>query len=218
MRFISRSAFLALVAVCALSAVGLASASAALPAFGPSTFIPAKFSGTAKGTIKFEETAGKYSCSGVSSISGSIASSTSLTGVVIKFDCESGSSIICQRPLKILETRELKGRLGYVTKPTKVGLLLEPVAEPIASCTAFDGVPAEIKGSLLGEITPVNSLTKTFTLHYTESGGTQTLRHFEGEEVLHNLTKLLAGESKASNFGYEGTLTFTTEHDMELKA
>jgi hypothetical protein len=84
---------------------------------------------------------------------------------------------------KQLVTNELIGRLGYTNKSAKeVGVLLEPIAQPVAKCTGRVGA-GELRGSMVGRFTRSNeSLTELHVAFERE------LNKFEGEEVVHDLT------------------------------
>jgi hypothetical protein len=85
-------------------------------------------------------------------------------------------------------TTTLIGRLGYLNKTSKeVGLLLEPMGSRVAKCESSIIGAGELTGSVLGKITPVNTLSKTLTLAFKQTKGVQEFEKFEGESVLHHL-------------------------------
>jgi hypothetical protein len=221
MRFKSRSAFVALVAVLALGVAG--SASAALPEFtvkSPTKF-PVAFSGKS-GAVTFTEPGGStYNCSS-SAVSGQITGSKEVGSVVIKFSGCGGLRPICwnyETASGLWETKELHGRIAYITKAKEarnstVGLLLEPTTQPVATCgPVFEGVAEEeILGSMLGAISPLNQeITGPYSLGY----GSWT--HFEGEETTHKLQRVVEhGAPKALEM--KDNLSLTMAHAVEIRA
>lgn len=222
MRSTFRTMLVAMVALCALGAVAAASASAALPEFHYLKF-PTSFTG-AGGEMFFKETGGTYKCK-ATSISGTISGPKELSGVVIKFNGKKeGGEGGCTEFLFQSEhgeewwTKELKGRIAYLSSTSKeVGLLLEPVAEPIAKGIHFSVSAATIKGSVIAPITPVNKGEREFTLQYQQGGEhVQQWTHFEGEEILHELSIEWGGSKKG--FAMEGSMTITLPMEIELLA
>jgi hypothetical protein len=204
----------ALVATCALAVLASASASAALPEFRGGT---PTFTGSG-GTVTIEEVleggeTGKYTCTS-SSISGQIVGSKEVAKVTAKFMCAS----FCHNTEGVWEAKELKGRIAYISKASKtVGLLLEPVTQPITECS-HGATSAKIKGSIIGAIGPVNMSQTGFNLTYQQTKGIQGLRHFEGEETLHNLEILPAGFPLARSFGLGSAMSLTTQKAIEIEA
>jgi hypothetical protein len=220
MRLITRSAFLALAAVCALGVVGLASASAALPEFtvkAPTKF-PVAFSGSS-GSVRFTEPGGggTYVCNS-SSISGQITGPKEVGKVVVKFSGCEGLYTICNshKGTQAWETKELSGRIAYISKTGKtVGLLLEPATQLVAGCgsgTEKLGYEEEIVGSILGQISPLNT---TETGPFTLADGSWT--HFEGEEAIHKLQRINEG-SKPKELETVGTTSLTMAHAVGISA
>ncbi len=213
----SKTLMVALVAVFALAAVASASASAALPEFtggGATKFTGS--SGVLQMTIE-EPGGGSYVCKSVS-ITGTIVPPKSLTGVVVTFHGFNGCAFCEQTSHKEeLVTKEMTGTIGYLSKSSKtVGLLLTPVAEPIAECFHFAS-SSKMQGSVIAKLTPLGA-SKEFTLTYEESHGTQSWRKFEGEEVLHSLSLLTVGFPKATEFALGGSVGMKLEHELKLNA
>lgn len=211
----------ALAAVLAFAAVASASASAELPEFHFLKF-PAKFTGTG-GQVSFKEASGTYKCK-ATSISGSVVGPKELSGVVIKFNGKGeGGEAGCSSFFFQTEhgeewwTKELTGRIAYLSKTSKeVGLLLQPVAEPVAKGSHASST-ATIKGSVIAPITPVNTITQNFTLTYQEGEQhKEQWTHFEGEEAVHNLSMEWIGIK--SPFAMVGSMTLTLPMEIELLA
>jgi hypothetical protein len=111
-------------------------------------------------------------------------------------------------------TNSLVGTLKYITAP-ETELTLEPEAGKAAFFTTISciigKVPTEIKvkGAVPGVITPLNKLTKTFTLTFTQSGGVQTPSG--------SLMVSLAGGA-FEGAGLATTDTLTMSEEIEVKA
>jgi hypothetical protein len=219
MRPTFRSVLIALVAVFAFGALASASASAALPEFGLGTKYPVPFTGSGS-TASFKGAGGTYVCSG-SSITGEIVGPKEVAKVVVKFTDASNCVEFCQQTgFEKWETKELKGTIGYLVKSSHtVGLLLEPVAEPIAKCTHNVRSGAKLQGSIIGELGPVNLSRSSLELNFrgAPGGGEQTLRSFEGEELTHRLQMLQVGGGPEP-FGLSAQMTLTFARAVKIEA
>jgi hypothetical protein len=120
-------------------------------------------------------------------------------------------------------TNTLKSTLGYIKKPatTKVGLLLEP--EPPATLFAEFKcltVNVKVRGSLICEMTPINTWTVTYKLichHEKAKPFKQEFTKFEGEEATHELETSVGGAAYEKS-GQESTDTITLEEIGEIRA
>jgi hypothetical protein len=213
-----RNLLAAFVALIALGASVSASASAALPEFKSSKY-PVTFTGAGAAAHFQEKGGGSYTCIS-SSISGEITGPNELSKVVVKFVGPCGG--FCkQKGLESWETKELKGSLGYVSKPSQqVGLLLEAVTAPIANCERAGGQQKwKIQGSFIGQITPVRQMVKTFTLNYQQKEGVDGVRKFEGEEALHALQMITPnGTSIEAGMEIHEGLSLTTSQAIEIRS
>jgi hypothetical protein len=77
-----------------------------------------------------------------------------------------------------IKTNELEGQIGYLEKVAsgKVGLDLKPKPsnELFAEFECVGGiVKVKVRGDVIGELTPINKKTKTFTLTFAQSKGVQ---------------------------------------------
>jgi hypothetical protein len=75
---------------------------------------------------------------------------------------------------------------------------------------------ARASGEVIGEITPVNKKTKTFTLSFKQSKGKQAITKFEG-----GATEILESSLNGGAFeqsGEETTDTLTLTEEAEIKA
>ncbi len=232
MRAIFRSSLIALVAVLAMGAVAVASASAALPEFqqgGKGLAKAVKFSGSAGGPAIRQD---GPSCSGLT-MTGEISGANTLADVVITFKgCKQdlpplGGYKPCENTgfgKEEMVTPQLSGKIGYVNKSTKeVGLLLEPsTGTQIAECN-YDGSHKyvfKLRGSVIGQLKPVNIESTEFSLAYKGSETKQEITHFEGEEVIHHLEMFNTPftEKKYIDGSYEGTTNIVTAESLEVKA
>jgi hypothetical protein len=223
MRFISRGAFLALMAL-VLSAVAASAASAALPEFqkeGKPLTEAVKVTAKAHKSLWETASVGGAGTSESGSFTGEIKASGEIAHVTITF-AGNENGYPCSNNLKSgegweLVTSELTGSLGYTNKASKlVGALFEPVAQPFATCK-YKTIKGDLDGSLLGSITPVNTASTSFTITYSQSKGVQSLTHFEGSEVLHHLEGIDLGDAE-EGVGLSGTFTLTTSKAIEIKA
>jgi hypothetical protein len=211
MRHKLKSGFVLLVAVLALGAVGVSSASAALPEFREAKF-PETFTGSGGQFTMSEGASGSFSCKS-STITGAITSHTEVAKVVIEFHCQFFCKNSGTFQDEVLETKELKGRIAYLEKAKrKVGLLLEPVAGPVANCQ-YAGAGAEILGSVIPEITASNGNKLTLTFKRTQEK--QQWLHFEGEEATHNLELAPVGLG-SRQIALETTMTLTVPNEVVI--
>jgi len=220
MKSMFRQMLVAFLAAFAVVALASASASAALPEFHGAKF-PVTFTGTSGSVTLRERYGGSYICVG-SSITGEIVGPKELAKVVIKFkenavsgDCHG----FCEQPgvKGGWETKELKGRIGYLSKQSKlVGLLLEPVAQPVAKCEQLGVGPTTIQGSIIGQIGPVLRSSKAYELRFAQLNGVQELTRFEGEEVTHNLERVYPGQTH--ELGLRDILKLTMSQQVEILA
>src|ERR1700691_33037 len=177
---------LCLVAAFAFSAVVASASVAALPEWhGP---FPKPFTSlSGPGTL---ETAGamknKIKCASDGNV-GEITAAKAGVVLVTFLGCKQGINPCRNEGTENIMTEKLKMTLGYINETTKlVGVALEPEAgkkEPLAKFHCdIDGVEAivEVKGSVIGDITPVNTLTDLYTLSFVQSKGVQAVQNLVG--------------------------------------
>jgi hypothetical protein len=208
----------ALVSALALAAVA---ASASALEFRSGKY-PVTFTGTGNATTFQEHGGGLYTCNS-SSISGEITGPNEVSKVVMKFNGVVGCNGFCRQSPKtgVWETKELKGRLGWIKKSTsEVGLLLEPVTQPIANCERAVSQKWKLQGSLIGQITPVRETWGTvnpFLVSLEELEGRDGIRQFEGEEAVHALQMgIVGGESVEAGIKVHGGLSLKTSQAIEI--
>ena len=229
---------LCLVAVFVMSAVAVATASAAEPEFVFSGSKAFSTKSTEKG--KLETSIGEeVKCteeSGTGEIEGTSGSKKvtkdftffkgCTTEILAKvYNCQSAS-----RATGEIATNELEGELGYINKTNKeVGLLLKPKS-PATLFAEFECVNGanktkiKVKGSIIGRIptTSINSLidiTSYLLLDYGKGAakGEPEIKSFEGLSEDHLLTESTA--SKAfNNFSIEASIRFYFSVSITIKA
>jgi hypothetical protein len=210
---------LALVAVSALGAVAVTSASAALPEFKP--FKGITF--TSKSGPATLETASGASvrCTASSSEAAKLKTAKEVTGVEVKF---TGCKLFGVEPCSSkgaakeeIDTTDLVGEIGYISAASKsVGLALKPKAKkgagPLATftCGPFE---IEVTGSVIGTVTPVDTATTHFALTYTQVKGIQAPTKFEGEpeDVLFSSLDGVTPEHAGEEIAAEVETSATTE-------
>ena len=184
---------LALVAVFALSASAASIASAALPEFdGP---FPKTFTGLGPAG-KLETVGGStVNCNDVH-VNGRILSAKIDLAKLTFLGCTATAGG-ATAPCGTILTNPLLSLLGYIKASTKlVGILLEPEETLFATFTCTAGIikiKVEVKGTIGGEITPVNSSVHTFKLSFHQAGGKQEINQFEGEGLMKLESKVLGG-------------------------
>jgi hypothetical protein len=182
---------LCLMAVFAFSAIAASAASAALPEWLGK--FPTKFT-SHSGEAVLKVSTSKVKCAS-STNSGQITNAKEGTVVVTFSGCKLSGTFPCTSgggagPEQII-TSTLNMGLGYITKSTKdVGVDLKGTGGATGNLLAEfecndEGalLPARVKGSVIGLITPINSLALTFKLNFAENATTkkQAVEKLEGE-------------------------------------
>jgi hypothetical protein len=238
MRSRCRTLLVALVAVLAFGALASAAASAAWPEFRYTSKYPDKFKGTINPPM-FDTVFGRPWGYHGGTISGEITGPNSLKNITLTF-VEGSESWSCNnREHKGLVLEGLTGRLGYINKAEhKVGLLLQPVKQPIANCTEpLYGRNRMYMGDIIAPITQVNTLQTKFELRYNQVKGIQDPLWFEGEKEGPETFPLTLGKWNCTKFEWEGKkvehcarageeeeelgietgMSFTTEYQIEIQ-
>ncbi len=203
-----RLIMLSLLAVFAFGALAAASASAALPEFEgpfPNTFTSKSGAGKLQTVGGQEVTCTADSNTG--SITGAKTDTANVTftgceSVTLKAKCQSGAN---EGEIK---TVELSSTLGYISKAAKtVGIDLKPKAGELFASFECGGVKIEVKGSVIGALTPINTKTKSFKLKFKETAGKQEVTKLEGEPTDVLMTSIAGGAFEESGESTEDTLT-----------
>jgi hypothetical protein len=206
-----RTIMLVALAVVALSAV-LASAASALPAFNPGAFTFTGESGTGTLTTLSGFT---ITCKSDTILEGSVSGGTTFTVGDVHFKgCTFlGLEVNTKGDAAgIILLGKLKGSVCYISKAEKkVGAFLELEKTVVIEAV---GSKSEVKGSLVGELKPVNTKTKAYTLVFSQSKGDAS-QQCEGKTAS-LLTKTPTGkEFEGSGLGGEDKLTASIETTLE---
>lgn len=223
---------LALMAMLVLSGIAAASASATQP---KASGAPATFSGTGgAGKLETVEPTHTVSCTGNTS-AGEINSETSVKGVRVIFTgCTAsgpfGINLTCTSAgakSGEIQTVPLKGELVYlVSGSSRAGMDLKPESgSTFASFTCTGFLVSEnisVAGSVIGEITPVNTATNKFTLTFKQSKGIQEFQSYLNPSGCSAVKDVLSTSGSGSEtFGplqsaVEGTETVTTSKNITI--
>ncbi len=174
-----RATGLAVLLAVVMGVVGVASASGAAPEFkGVTAEKPVTF--TLSGNIgSIETTSGAVAaCSGGASGSGTLTGpkSGSLTLT------ESGCNLpwFCGTQIK---TKELELIPVYISKAKQqVGFELRPPTGNVVASLTCAGSAAELRGSIITAVTPINQLANKFSLKFAQSKGSQIPSQYEDEK------------------------------------
>jgi hypothetical protein len=182
------SAALAALALATMAGVGTASASE--PKIDPEDFaFPVVFLGFGgTGTLETTSDSGKIRtvhCTGNTS-SGEINTANSAKDITVKFTgCTTsgpvGNGWTCTSSGASsgeIRTVALKGTLVYLTAgSSKTGMVISPESGITLASFSCKGIflseTLTVTGGVIGELTPVNSLTGSFTLTFNQTGGHQ---------------------------------------------
>jgi hypothetical protein len=189
----SRRLLVTLMVVFVIGAVSVSAASAALPEFVLGTGAPPSFESILK-TTKLETVGAgvRVTCRrGVDH--GAVTGIKTVAMTVILRECGiPGAAVPCgspgAQPGEIVAP-SLTGTLGYIRKPTVVGLAVSSSAPPITSFVCGSGELHIVEGSVIGKITPINVIVtppEHYTLTFTQKEGKQKPRKFAGgpEDIL----------------------------------
>jgi hypothetical protein len=223
MRSMCKSLPLVLVVALAMSAAATSVASAfSLPEFSPSKGV--HFTGT--GSLTLQEKTGKaiYQCK-TTEVEGEVVGAKEVKKLIIRVPGNQlGCGGFCENTKNAgsLETRELKGTLGYISKSGKtVGLLVEPAGggADVSSCWSWArATNASIKGDLvLPLIGVVNTKTTEFKIGLHQSEGTQEIRKLEGEAAAHQWSIFPEGFEEIP-VGIEGSFLVKAAKALEVIA
>jgi hypothetical protein len=191
---------------------------AGLPEITPYT-ANEKVTGKAEGAYFQSTSKETYECKNVS-FTGTMTGLKEIGKVSLTMKCGGIEAFCLQGYEKPWVSKELKGRIAYLSKTSHtVGLLLEPATAggPIAVCENPVGTSIEIKGSVIAAFQTGGGFKfKEATLQYEGSEGKQKLTHFEGEEALHEIERKSNIGTQA--FSMSTALKLTFEKEKELKA
>lgn len=78
-------------------------------------------------------------------------------------------------------------------------------------------VPLSVGGSVIGQLTPIDLMSKSFVLQFSQAAGAQIPENFEDDPTRHALS-LSLGSGAAEAAGLSAKAKLTNEEKMELKA
>jgi hypothetical protein len=231
---------LCLVAAFLVSAVAVATASAAKPEFRFSNEESKKaFSSRSGAGILFAPTGGEIKCTSdtdLGEIEGASGTDKVNNVVVIFTGCTFkilGETWKCKTAgapnAEEVRTNALEGQLGYINKPAKtVGLVLKPKAPNTVfatlECKTKAGTTTrkvEIKDEIIGAITPVNDLIEPgehFTLTYKVENANKTVQVPNALEVLGTLFTGLLLQSNENGGAFANTGLETVDEIYPLQS
>jgi hypothetical protein len=202
-----------LTAVLAFGAISVASAAAAAPEFRdlgkePTTF---SISGT---SLSIETATSELSSCKALAGSGAITGPKSGSATIALSGCTTLPSYCHGKGLSAteLKTVQLEVVPVYIKASQKVGLEFRPKAgSPFAELQSPFGSQCELAGSLIGQISPINSFRNEFTLRFEGLHGTQTPSQYENES--HELVNSWLENENLSKFikeSWSGSATLKT--------
>jgi hypothetical protein len=162
---------------------------------------------------------GKLECTKVK-MTGTLTGTTTFKGLhIVESNCFGGTSKFCTsagQPPHTVVSGALEGTLGYINAAEhRVGLDLQGEGGADLFDYNCEGLEEDVGGSVIGEITPVNTLTNAYSISFTRDGeGFQSIKKFEGgPEDVPLMTLNGSGPFPSS---LEATVTYKGEK-LELK-
>jgi len=85
----------------------------------------------------------------------------------------------------------------------------------------FSGQPTagtlSVRGSVIGQLTPIDEMSRSFLLGFSQAAGAQIPESFEDDPTKHSLS-LSLGSSSPEAAGLSATAKLTNEEKMDVKA
>ncbi len=169
-----------------------------------------------EGLSFFETPTGNYlPCKSDTDVGEYIGESEDLETITFK-DCDVPGAE-CTNTAGGFETKPLRSLYGFIKRPEEVGVSLEP-----ATGTTFAEFECEamgkgsISGSVIAPITPLKTMTKTFTETFSGNAGVQTPERFEGEPK-DTLTCVIPPSSTPEPCSFKSTDKVTNEEKLEIR-
>jgi len=205
-----------LAAATAAFAVGAGSAAAAPPEFSPP--FPNPLTSTSKATVLETVTKKRLTCKADTNSGEVTGPATALVRLTLT-GCTSTAApgVPCQSPnakaAGEIVTEQLIGTLGYIREaPKEVGLdLSNPTGGPMIVFFCGAAVSGEVRGSVIGKITPINKVIKPGAhevLKFTQKAGHQTVMMLMGGPIDVPMTKYGAGPLEESGLSATDIFTF----------
>jgi hypothetical protein len=233
MRHIIETLSIALSAVFVFGVV-VTSASASQPKFEyESGQFPVSFAGSG-GAGKLETVAEgtkvrKVNCNSNTS-TGELSSATTVSNIVVKFkECTTTGPIGEKMSCGEIVTTKLKGKLYYLTAgSSEVGVDLEPESgtefAKFVCKNIFVTETLTVTGSVVGKLTPVNTLANKFTLTFSQKAGHQEPEGYLAAVGCAFTKDVLSTTGSGSDVfgpiqsGVEGVETITTAENVKVVA
>jgi hypothetical protein len=121
-------------------------------------------------------------------------------------------------------TGALDGRLGFIedqykenTATTVVGVDLSGQPSLLTAECGTQKVPLSVSGSAIGRLTPIDKMSSSFVLQFSQAGGAQIPENFEDDTAKHTLS-LTLGSGSAEAAGLSTKAKLTNEERLEIKA
>lgn len=206
---------LCLVAAFAVSAVAASGASAANPEF-LGTF-PIHFSSLALGESSLKAGGNTITCLHVDNLGVITGPKTGSVDVTF-LGCKLAKKFVCNNEGNTtgstITTSLLSMSLGYTTKPATGVLLLPAAGGALAEFTCHVKIEpeepettllVEVKGGVIGAISPTNVKTSEFEFSFAESGGEQAVQKLEGEGTKKHVLEVFFNKEAIGNKGVQLT-------------
>ncbi len=160
----------------------------------------------------------KIVCSTTSG-SGEYDGTKGVKGVTLSFHGCEGLSAKCTTSGQaegVIRTHTLEGVVGWESKELdNAGLDLFPTEEASEVLSFSCGsTPVTIRGSVIGQVTSVNTMTSTFKLKYKQSKSLQKPEALEGGSP--DVLQASIGEEAFEAVGLASTQTLSSEEEVEL--
>ena len=107
---------------------------------------------------------------------------------------------------------ELNPEIGFITR---VGVALSGQPSFLSAQCGAANTPVTVTGAVIGQLAPIDLMTKSFALAFTQSGGTQSPEQFDGEPK--QTLSLTSGSGGAQAAGLGATLKLNNEEKLAIK-
>jgi hypothetical protein len=114
------------------------------------------------------------------------------------------------------ETKRLRSLYGFIARPASVGVSLEPLTGTTFAEFECAGQKGQITGSVIAPVTPVGTMTTTFTEEFTGSAGVQSPEAFEGEPQ-DTLSCVIPPSSTPEPCSFKSKDKITNEEKLEIR-
>ena len=120
-------------------------------------------------------------------------------------------------------TGALTGTLGFIQDDlnpetgfvTRVGVALSGQPSLLSAECGAANTPETVTGAVIGQLTPIDLMTKSFMLSFTQGGGVQSPEQFDGEPK--QTLSLKSGNAGAEAAGLGAALKLNNEEKLAIK-